>query len=199
MLDMDRGRNTPGYCKCGESGSEVREYFEGGTLEYSDWNFRVRFCTSDFGITFQRCSGLELVVVTDVDYAGKDTDRRLVAGGVMMCADARMCSFSMTQKCVTLSTNETDNVALGDAIKEVMFIRYVWICILPVFGATCMTAFEDNQGARHLAENPVCTSNSTHIDVTTPFSQGSYFPGGVYHYSRKIGGAACRLSHKATR
>ena len=36
------------------------------------------FFTSDFGITFQRGSGLELVAYADADYASKATDRRTV-------------------------------------------------------------------------------------------------------------------------
>ena len=31
-----------------------------------------------------------------------------------------------------------------------MFIRYVWSFIFPVFGRTCMSVFEHNEGARHL-------------------------------------------------
>ena len=40
-----------------------------GVIEYA-------FSTSDFGITFQRGSGLELVVYADADYASKAIDRR---------------------------------------------------------------------------------------------------------------------------
>ena len=72
----------------------------------------------------------------------------------MMCAGECVCWFSTTQKCVTLSTTEAEYVALGDTIKEAMFIWYVWSFIFPGFGATCMTVFEDNEGARHLAQNP---------------------------------------------
>ena len=57
------------------------------------------------------------------------------------------------------------DVGIGDTTKEKMFIRYVWGLIFSGFGATCMmTGFEDNsERARHLAQNPVCTSNSMHI------------------------------------
>eukprot|EP00904_Undaria_pinnatifida_P003311 jgi/Undpi1/12981/HiC_scaffold_7.g02646.m1 len=46
------------------------------------------FFVSDFGITFQRGSGLELVAYADADYASKATDRRSVSGGAVMCAGA---------------------------------------------------------------------------------------------------------------
>ena len=41
----------------------------------------------------------------------------------------------------------------------------MWSFIFPGFGEVCMTVFEDNEGAKHLAQNPKCTSNSKHIDV----------------------------------
>ena len=41
--------------------------------------------TRDFGITFQKSSGLELVAFADADYASKATDRRSVSGGAVMC------------------------------------------------------------------------------------------------------------------
>ena len=96
-------------------------------MKDSDWYFRVCFffSTSDFGITFQRGSGLELVAFTDADYASKATDRRSVSGGATVCAGACVCWFSRTQKCVTLSTTEAEYVALADTIKEAMFMRYV--------------------------------------------------------------------------
>ena len=141
-----------------------------GILEYV-------FSTSDFGITFQRGSGLELVAFADADYASKATDRRSVSGGAIMCAGACVCWFSRTQKCVTLSTTEAEYVALADTIKEAMFMRYVWSFIFPGFGEVCMTVFEDNEGAKHLAQNPKCTSNSKHIDVRHHFLRELIFKG----------------------
>ena len=64
------------------------------------------FFTSDFGITFQRGNGLELVAYADTDYASNATDRRSVSGGAVMCAGAYVCWFSRTQKCVTLLTQK---------------------------------------------------------------------------------------------
>ena len=76
-----------------------------------------------------------------------------------------MCWFSITQKCVTLSITEAEYVALADTIKEAMFLQYVWNFIFPGFGTSCITVFEDNEGAKNLAQNPGCASNSKHIDV----------------------------------
>ena len=57
-----------------------------GILEYV-------FIPSDFGVTFHRGSGLELVAYADADYANKATDRRSVSGAAVMCAGACVCLF----------------------------------------------------------------------------------------------------------
>ena len=42
-----------------------------------------------------------------------------------MCGGAFVCWFSRTKKCGTLSTSEAKYVALGDAVKELLFSRQV--------------------------------------------------------------------------
>ena len=132
--------------------------------------------TSEYGITFQRrnLSSISLEVFVDADYASKATDRRSVSGGLIMCGGASVCWFSRTQKCVTLSTSEADYVALGDAVKDLLFLRQIWRFMLPSKVMPCFSVFEDNQGAVQLAQNPVTDSNSKHIDVR-------------HHFLRKLG------------
>ena len=101
-------------------------------MEYSDCYFSVFFFTSDFGITFQKENGLELVAFADADYASKATDRRSVSGGAVTCAGARVSWFSRIQKCVTVLTTEAEYVALRDTVEEAMFIRFVWSFIFRV-------------------------------------------------------------------
>ena len=83
--------------------------------------------TSEYGITFQRGTlySISLEVFADADYASKATDRRSVSRGVIMCGGASVCWFSRTQKYVTLSTSEAEYVALGDAVKELLFLRQI--------------------------------------------------------------------------
>ena len=80
-----------------------------------------------------------------------------------------MCSFSRTQKCVTLSTFEAEYVDLGDAVKELLSLRQVWSFMIPGEEMPCFPVFEDNQGALQLSKNPVSNSNSKHIDVRHHF------------------------------
>ena len=87
-----------------------------------------------------------------------------------MCGGASVRWFSRTQKCVTLLTSEAEYVALGDAVKELLFLRQVWRFMLPSKVMPCFPIFEDNQGAAvQLAQNPITNSNSKHIDVRHHF------------------------------
>ena len=130
----------------------------------------VRF-TLDFGITFQRglSNGVTLDVFVDSDFANAATQRKSVSGGVVMCAGACVQYFSRTQRTVALSSTEAEYVALAEAFKEAIFLRYVWSFIFPDSDVGCTTVFEDNMGAVHLAKNPAITSNSKHIDIRHHF------------------------------
>ena len=58
--------------------------------------------TSGHGITFQRGmgSGFDLELYVDSDFASRDTNRRSVSGGVMMCA-GRVCRFFLGRRKVS--------------------------------------------------------------------------------------------------
>ena len=114
-------------------------------------------------------SGVDLELYVDSDFASRDTNRRSVPGGVVMCAGAcvSFSSSSRAQKSVTLSSTEAEYVALAAGIKETIYIyilRYIWSFIFPDRDVGCTLVKEDNVGAVHLAKNPATTPNSKHID-----------------------------------
>ena len=113
--------------------------------------------------------GLSLQSFADADFASKAADRRSVSGGVVMCCGGPVAWLSRTQKCVTTSTTEAEYVALGDVVKEALFLRQVWRFFLPDASMPLIPVFEDNEGAISLASNPITNSNSKHIDVRHHF------------------------------
>ena len=110
--------------------------------------------TSGHGITFQRGmgSGVDLELYMDSDFASRDTNRRFVSGGVVMCAGACESLFSRTQKSVTLYSAEAEYVALAAGVKETIFLRYIWSFIFPDRDVECTLVKEGNVGAIHLAK-----------------------------------------------
>ena len=105
----------------------------------------------------------------DADYASKATDRRSVSCAVVTCGGAPVAWLSRTQKCVTLSTTKAECVAMGDGVKEALFVRGVLSFLVPDHKLGGITVLEDNEGAKALAENHLSSSNSKHIDVRHHF------------------------------
>ena len=129
--------------------------------------------TSTYGITFRRglSSGVQMEFCVDADYAHEANDRKSVSGGVVMCAGACVSFYSTnrTRKCVTLFTTEEEYLAMATGIRETTFMRYVRSFIFPDRYVGYTTVKEDNKGVIYLANNPVTTPNSKHIDVRYHF------------------------------
>ena len=141
----------------------------------SDWRKVLRIfeylkTTVDLGITYEKGSSDELVAYADSDYA-KFEDRRSVSGGAIFFCGAVVGFFSRTQKNVTLSTTQAEYVAMGDVVKDALFVKSVLKFMQPQRKEFCIpvTVFEDNQGAIQLANNPRSSQNSKHIDVRHHF------------------------------
>ena len=94
-----------------------------------------------------------------------------------------MCWFARTQKYVPLSTSEAEYIALGDVVKELLFLRQVWRFMIPGKGMPCFPVFEDNQDALQLSKDPISNSNSKHIDVHHHFLRELCPPGGHHRKS----------------
>ena len=97
----------------------------------------------------------------------RQTDRRSVSGVAVMLGNATVYATSRTQHCVTLSTTEADYVALAKGAKKGMFVRSVMSFMQP--NAYEITLMEDNEGAKAMAENPLSSGRSKHIDVRWHF------------------------------
>ena len=81
------------------------------------------------------------------DHASKVTDKWSVSGGAIMRCGAFAGWFSRIHRCVTLSATEAEYAALGDALKELLFLRQVWRFMLLGKGIWCYPAFVYNQKA----------------------------------------------------
>ena len=91
-------------------------------------------------------SGVDLKLYVDSDFASRDTNRRSVSGGVVMCSGACVSFFSRTQKSVTLSSTEAEYVAMAAGIEETIFLRYIWSFVFPDRDVGCTLVEEDNVG-----------------------------------------------------
>ena len=60
---------------------------------------------------------------------------------------------------------EAEYAAMATGFREAIFMRHLLSFIFLDRDVGCTTVKEDNQEAIHLANNPVTTPNSKHIDV----------------------------------
>ena len=118
-----------------------------------------------FGITCERGSGLELEVYAGADYANRANDRRSVSGKALTLGGTVVSHASKTHHVVPLSTSEAEYIATEDGVKGALFVHAVMSYIAPETSRGSIKVLEDNQGAKALFENPMCSTRSKHIDV----------------------------------
>lgn len=101
---------------------------------------------------------------SDADWAGDPKTRRSTTGYVFIYAGGAVSWGSRLQHCVTLSSMESEYVALGEASQEAVWLRKV----LEDFGevqkeATCIN--EDNQSCIQFVGSERTTRRSKHIET----------------------------------
>ena len=92
-----------------------------------------------------------------------------MSGVIVTVGKSSVSWFSSTQKIVTLSTTEAEYVALGGGVKEALFVKGVLSFIIPSISENCIKVFVDNDGAILLANNPLSSARTKHIDVRFHF------------------------------
>ena len=125
--------------------------------------------TKDLGLVFVKDGDRKLSVYVDADYANKDNDRRSVSGVAVMVGGTVVNASSTTQHCVTLSTSETEYVAMAQGAKAALFTKAVLDFLQSELANETIDLFEDNQGAIAIAENPISGGWTKHIDVRYHF------------------------------
>ena len=103
------------------------------------------------------------------DFASRATDRRSVSGAMVFVATMLVVWISRTQKCVSQSTSKAEYFAMGDGVKEALFVNGMLQYLRPSAKPRKIDVLEDNEGAIALAENPLSSSRSNHIDVRHHF------------------------------
>jgi len=123
--------------------------------------------TAHLTLKFKRDSSVDIgiLVYVDADFASKATDRRSVSGAMVFVAAMLVVWISRTQKCVSQSTSEAEYLAMGDGV----FVDGMLQFLRPSTKPRKIDVLEDNEGAIALAENPMSSCRSKHIDVRHHF------------------------------
>ena len=124
--------------------------------------------TINNGIAFARSKTYpELKAYVDADWAGDKSDRKSISGFVILL-NGPVIWGAVKQSCVALSTAEAEYVALSRATQEVLWLRQMLADIgFPQRSPTVV--YEDNAAALIMANTPVTTARSKHIDIRHHF------------------------------
>lgn len=127
-----------------------------------------------------RVGGLDMSPYVDFDNATCLDSRRSVSRGVIQLVAASVAWFSKTQQEVALSSSEAEYITLTGIVKDHLYLRQVHQFIAPNEDDVPIQVFEDNQGANQLANNPVSSKGTRHIDVKHQFISDGVLEHKVY-------------------
>jgi hypothetical protein len=119
----------------------------------------------DYAITF-RTNGPPLTIYSDADYAGCVDSSRSTGGYVVVHAGGAICWSLKRQDVVSLSTTESEYIALGEAATQTIWLRRLIASLdrTPIVYPPT-TILGDNQGSLYFAKDPVNHRRAKHIAV----------------------------------
>lgn len=120
--------------------------------------------TANLGIFFDSQCEINLNAFSDADYAGDHETRRSTSGFVFMLGSGAIAWCSQRQKCVALSTTESEYIAASETVKELVWLKRL-LSELLAQDQLSTTLYMDNQSAIRLVKNPEFHKRTKHIDV----------------------------------
>jgi hypothetical protein len=134
--------------------------------------------TKHYRICLSKCKGNELTAYCDASYASDRDTRRSFSGYIVYVGGVPVSWHCTKQKSVTLSTMESEFVALVHCMKEVRWINRAHIyCPLVRDLEMKPIIFSDNVSSIHFSTNEVENERSKHVDVRYMFAREWYYRG----------------------
>nr|GEZ61543.1 uncharacterized mitochondrial protein AtMg00810-like [Tanacetum cinerariifolium] len=85
--------------------------------------FRCLKGTINLGIWYPKDSSFDLTAYSDADHAGCHLDRKSTSSSVQFLRDKLVCWSSKKQNCVSISTAESEYVAVSSCCAQVLWMR----------------------------------------------------------------------------
>ena len=117
--------------------------------------------TKDFTLKLTKNSHQEnsLKVYVDADWGNCEDSSKSITGFLILFNNNVVSWKSKKQNTISLSTTEAEYKAIGDAVKEVMWIKIILKNIFNIKLNIPTPIYEDNQGAIDLANNETNHNN----------------------------------------
>ena len=124
--------------------------------------------TLNLGLTCKKTTYFNLIGYSDSDWAGDKMDRKSITGYVFLLAGCAITWKAKKQQTVALSSTEAEYMALGDAVKELLWLKQLLNHVGLKFKSPPII-FEDNEGCKLLSNHPVHHQRTKHIDIRHHF------------------------------
>ena len=123
--------------------------------------------TASLGLWYTKDTNTDLVGFSDSDWAGDIDDRKSTSGGCFYLGRNLVSWYSRKQNCVSLSTAESEYVAAGSCVTQLIWLKNM----LTAYGlkSDTLLMFCDNHSAINISKNPLQHSRTKHIDIRHHF------------------------------
>lgn len=150
----------------------VSRFMEKPTKKHMDAVKRIlRYVkgTIQHGLVYTKNSGNNVLTgFSDSDLGGQLDDRRSTAGVVFYLNESIITWVSQKQKCVALSSCETEFMAATAAACQAIWLRNI-LSRITSESIGPVTLYIDNRSVIDLAKNPMFHGRSKHIDIRFHF------------------------------
>lgn len=124
--------------------------------------------TLNYKLYFYRTCNLNLTAYADADWANDIGDRKSYTGFIIKLGNNTINWESRKQRCVALSSTESEYLAISDVCKDLCFIKNFMFEILDKH--LTIVLYNDNQSAHKLLEaKEYCHKKTKHIDIRYHF------------------------------
>ena len=113
---------------------------------------------------------LEIMGYSDADYASDKNTRRSITGLIIYLCGIPIAWRSKSQKCVTLSSTESEYYALSELCSEILYIRNT-LEFMEFKIRYPIVVRVDNVGAMFLGNNPALSQRTKHISIRQHFTR----------------------------
>jgi hypothetical protein len=134
--------------------------------------------TVDHGLLLRRASTSDLVIYTDVDWAGCPDTRRSTSGYAVFLGDNLISWSSKRQNVVSRSSADAEYHAVANGVAEACWLRQLLVELhSPLSWATLV--YCDNVSAVYLSTNPFQHQRTKHVEIDLHFVRESIAVGDV--------------------
>ncbi|GKC23882.1 hypothetical protein Tco_1026032, partial [Tanacetum coccineum] len=118
--------------------------------------------TINLGLWYPKDSGIDLTAYSDAYHAGCHLDRKSTSGSVQFLGDKLVCWSSKKQNCVSISTAESEYVAVSGCCAQVLWMRTQLTDYGFFFDK--VPIYCDSKSAIAISCNPLQHTRTKHID-----------------------------------